>query len=455
MNKYSKKIFSSLLFLSVVFFNGCDSNNNEKTTITILGENSSNLQAMEVLKSEYEKKNNVTIDFKPNTFENAFNKANQDFANKTGQYDIVLQYNFSLSSFVRNKFVYQLSELEDKIPDSLRSFEKDLFPNAWKEVGYYYKNPENPTSEITQIGYPFAANTMVMVYNKELFNNEKNKKAFKIKYKEELLVPKDWNQFIKVAEFFTKENMQIDKNTYGVCMQGAIGGWLYYEFCNYLYGLEGSVMNKQYGWEGNQTTDLNLTSTESIKATEFYISMKEYNAGNYLTVDQNEQLKIIREGNVAMAFVWSDYLYGLAYDENGNANSTYGFVPIPGNKSALAGGSFYINQQSKNPVEALKYIMSLMQEENQIALAKIGLCSPLRTTYNSPEMQNIPYNDALKQSLERGIYMFEAGPEADLINQTLTKYIQELWQGKISVKQALYHAQDEIETGRIEIYKNL
>ncbi len=455
MNRYTTNIFSYLYILSIIFFISCVSNNKEKTTITILGENSSNLRAMEALKSEYEKKNNVTIDFKPNTFENTVNKANQDFTNKTGQYDIVLLYNFSLSSFVRNKFVYKLSELEDEIPDSLRSFEKDLFPNAWKEVGYYYKNPDKPTSGITQIGYPFAANTKVMVYNKKLFNNETNREAYKIKYEEELSVPKDWNQFKRVAEFFTKNNMLTDKNTYGVCMQGATGGWLYYEFCNYLFGLGGSVMDKQYGWEGNQTTDINLTSPESINATEFYVSMKKYNAGNYLTVDQNEQLKIIREGNVAMAFVWSDFLYELAYDENGNINPTYGFVPIPGNKSALAGGSFYINKQSKKPLDALKYIISLMQVENQIALAKIGLCSPLRTTYNSPEMQDIPYNNALKQSLERGVYMFEAGPDADLISQTLTKYIQELWQGEISVKQALDNAQAEIEIGRIEIYKNL
>ena len=140
MTNFVKHSISTLLFLIVLFLLGCGSNHKEKITITVLGENSSNLQAMEALKGEYEKQNNIIIDFKPNTFENAFNKANQDFANKTGKYDIVLQYNFSLSSFVRNNYVYRLSELAKDIPDSLKSFEKNFFPNAWKEVGFYYQN---------------------------------------------------------------------------------------------------------------------------------------------------------------------------------------------------------------------------------------------------------------------------------------------------------------------------
>ena len=76
--------------------------NNKENKITIIGENSSSIQSMQALQPEYEKSSGVKLDFKPNSFEDAFNKSNQDFANKTGLYDLVLQYNFSLSSFVRN-----------------------------------------------------------------------------------------------------------------------------------------------------------------------------------------------------------------------------------------------------------------------------------------------------------------------------------------------------------------
>jgi len=419
--------------------------------LTVLGENSSNLQAMESLKADYEKSSDVKIEFKPNTFEDAFSKANQDFANKTGLYDIVLQYNFSLSSFVRNNYVYNIDELSKDIPESQKTFENDLFPNAWQEVGYYYKDASNPNAGTMKVGYPFAANSMLLVYNKEMFENAENKAAYKKKYNEELAVPTDWDHYKKAAEFFTNPA----KNIFGVCLQGAAGGWLYYEYCDFLYGMGGTVFEKQRGWEGDVNTPLKITSPEAVAATNFYKSLKPYNAGNFTAIDATEQTRLLKVGNIAMGIVWSDYLYRFTFDANGTADSRFGFAPIPGTISALAGGSFYINKQSKNPQEAIKYVMSLMQKTTQIALAKKGLCSPLRSTYDDPDVQKIPYANALKASLDRGVYMFEAGPESDLVSQTLTNYLQQFWDDKLTAEQALSKVHDDIVKGRISIYRAL
>ena len=437
-----------LLLVLNLFLTSC---NQKQVTLTVLGENSSNLQAMETLKGGYEKNFNVKIEFKPNTFEDAFNKANQDFANKTGLYDIVLQYNFSLSSFVRNRYVFNIDDLSKDIPVDQKSFEKDLFTNAWQEVGYYYKNPSNKAEGTMKVGYPFAANSMLLVYNKEMFENADNKVRYQEKYKEALTVPNDWEHYKRVAGFFTNP----DKKTFGVCLQGAAGGWLYYEYCNFLFSMGGTVFEKQRGWEGDATTPLKITSQEAISATKFYKSLKPFNAGNFTTIDATEQTKLLKKGNIAMGIVWSDYLYNFAFDMNGIVDDRFGFAPIPGNKSALAGGCYYINKQSKNPREAVKYVMSLMQKTNQIALAKKGLCSSLKSTYDDLEVQKIPYTSALKTSLERGVYMFEAGPESDLVSQTLTNYLQQFWEDKLTAEVALAKANEDISRGRVDIYKAL
>lgn len=455
MNKLIEKLTISkgtsiILLITVgilVSFSSCQN----KQVITVLGENSSNLQAMEAVKSDYEKTTPVKIEFKPNTFEDAFNKANQDFANETGLYDIILQYNFSLSSFIRNDYVYNIDELSKDIPEAQKSFESDLFPNAWQEVGFYYKNPSKPLDGTIKVGYPFAANSMLLVYNKEMFENTENKAAYKKKYNEDLAVPNDWEHYKKAAEFFTNP----DKKIFGVCLQGAAGGWLYYEYCNYLYGMGGTVFKKQRGWEGDVNTPINISSPEAIAATNFYKSLKPYNAGNFTTIDATEQTRLLKNGNIAMGIVWSDYLYSFIFDASGKADNRFGFAPIPGSKSTLAGGSFYINKQSKNPQEAVKYVMSLMQKPTQIALARKGLCSPLKSTYDDPEVQKIPYANALKVSLERGVYMFEAGPESDLVSQTLTNYLQQFWDDKLTAEQALTKANDDIDKGRVDIYKIL
>ena len=244
--KNSLKVFVSVLVFSALILLGCNKKNSQ---ISILGENSSSIHSMQSLQKEHEERIGVKLNFNSHSFEEAFNKSNQDFANKTGLYDIVLQYNFSLSSFVRNEYVYKLNELKSLNPNVNYDFEKDIFPNVWKEVGYYYKNPKNANDNETEvISYPFAANTMLLVYNQDLFNDPEQKKNYLDKYGSELSVPTDLKTFKQVAEFFT----QPKNNLKGVCLQGATGGWLYYEWANFLQGFGGKVLDKKQGWQAGQ-----------------------------------------------------------------------------------------------------------------------------------------------------------------------------------------------------------
>ena len=44
--------------------------------------------------------------------------------------------------------------------------------------------------------------------------------------------------------------------------------------------------------------------------------------------------------------------------------------------------------------------------------------------------------------------MFEAGPDSDLISQTITKYVQRIWNGSLTVEEGLQKAQNEIDSRR-------
>ena len=443
----NKTYLISVLCLFAVLFAAC---NSKKATITILGENSSTIQSMQTLQTEYESKSGFVLDFKPNTFEDAFNKANQDFANKTGLYDIVLQYNFSLSSFVRNDYVYKLNDLKAGANNVDFGFEKEIFPNVWKEVGYYYKDVTKPDEkDIEVISYPFAANTMMLVYNQELFNDPLQKKKYFDKYGVELQVPTDLQSFKQVAEFFT----QPENGLKGVCLEGATGGWLYYEWCSFLQGFGGKVLDKNQGWQGNVNTPVLVADERGVAAAEYYKSLKPFNAGNFVTTDAVEQKNILKKGKVAMGLIWSDYSWGLIDAGNGKFDSRFGFAPTPGTKSMIAGGAYFINKQSKHKKETFAYITYLLQKENQIKMLQKGLCAPTISAYDSPEAQRIPYVTALKNSLLRAEYMLEAGPDADLINNVITTYLQKIWNGEIGAKEGLIAAKDKIEAERKSLFQ--
>ncbi|WP_462265883.1 ABC transporter substrate-binding protein [Mucilaginibacter sp.] len=440
------------IVLAIVFVTGCDSKtSSEKITITVIGENSSSIQALMSLKKSYEDTHpNVIVDFKPNTFDDAFSKSNQDFANKTGLYDIVMQYNFSLSSMVRNDYVYHIDDLLPQVPDSLKTFEKNLFPNQWKEVGYYYKNGKDKKEGTLKVGYPFAALSVLLMYNKEMFADVENQQAFKAKYHQDLNVPTNWEAFYKTAEFFT----QAEQQTKGVCLAGGTGGFLYYEFMNFLYGMNGKIMDKQTGWEGNQNSKIFLNSPEALKALTLYTSLKPYNSGDFSSVEQFEQMKIMKKGKTAMALVWSDILYPSLHAEAG-FDPRFAFAPVPGGRSIALGGAFFINKQSKNPKVAAQYIIDLMQPKMQIALAKNGLCSGSQLAYQDPEVKKIPYTNPLFTSLKRGGVVIEAGPDANMISEVITTYVQKVWNKELTPQAALSQAQAEIEKKRADIYKTI
>jgi ABC-type glycerol-3-phosphate transport system substrate-binding protein len=438
-----------LLAITLVAF-GCNDPGGTQH-ITVIGENAATIQALMSLGGRYESDHkNIKIDFKPNTFEDAFTKSNQDFANGTGLYDVVLQYNFALSSYARNHYVYTPDEIEKKVIDSLKGFEKDIFPNAWMESGYYYKVPQDTAAGVAKVGYPVAANSMLLMYNKDLFNDPVQKAAFKKKYGKDLKIPVTWTDFMQDADFFT----QPDKNLHGVCLEGASGGWLYYEFVNFLFGMGGKVMDKQHGWQGDQHTRVLLNSPEAVKALQFYTSLKPYNTGNFSNVEQSEQMKLLKAGKTAMGIVWSDVLY-QAVNSTPDFSSHFGFAPVPGNVSILSGCSVFVSRVSKHPQEAFDYVIDLMQPQTQIALARKGLCSPLITAYDDPQVQRLPYTAALKSSLLRGSYTLEAGPDATMISDKMTTYIQKAWNGELSPQQALDALQTEVVSARTKIFQQI
>lgn len=440
----TKVIFIFALVLALLL-SGCFGSKSTPK-ITIIGEDSSNLQAMEALKSIFEQRYNIEVNFVRDPFDLALQKSNQDLANKTGQYDIICQYAASLAPFVSNNYVYTLDDMEKFVPSTEvpRTFEKDFFPGVWRETGFYRRPSDK---EPTRVSYPFAATTMMLVYNKRLFNDPSLQQQFRDKYKRELLPPTTWDEYLLLAEFFTDPK----QNRFGVVMEGAPGGYLYWEWCNYAYGMGGGVMKKEAGWEGDAATPILLDSEENVAATKLFLSLKKFNAGDFFSTGSAEKREIFLSNNVAMSIMWSDYIPEMLKHSRAGE---IGFAPIPGDKSMLGGATFFLNRSSKHPREATQYILSLMQRDIQVQLMQRGLASPFRSVYEAEEVKNIPYSAALKGSLERGVYMIESGPDSQTVQDIITDKVQAMWRGAVEVREGLQAAKSEIEVKRKMIFTN-
>ncbi len=413
-----------------------------KETVVIFGEDSSNLKAYSSLKDEFTAKTGIQLKFEGATFEQSVQKADADFRSGRGDYDIVLQYNFSLAAYVRNNYVAKIRDaFSPSVLNNLRVNE-GMFENALRETSFYYSNPQDTKSPPEQFGFPFAANTMLLVYNKDLFENTALRQKFKEATGKELTPPTEWDDYLAVAEFFTKAQPDLK----GVCMQGAADGWLYYELANYLFGMGTGTSTKRYGWEEN--SPLTIATQKNEEVLRYVKRLRAASSGDFFTVGASQQQEIMLQGKTAMALMWSDYVQPLAANPENNKTPRFGFATVPGRVSGLAGGAFYINRKSRHMQAASQFVLFALAPENQTKLIEKGLSSALKTAYTDDVMARVPYARALRDSLERGVFMFEAGSDAEIISSALTTYIQKFIRGEISETEALKQAEQEVLTKR-------
>src|SRR4051812_32924426 len=242
-----RHFFTAATFALGATFAGCSKPAN---SLRLLGEDSSNLGA--IRKYLAERKSPVSIEAAD--FATATQKATAGFAAQSGYYDIVLQYNFSLAPFASHRYVYTLGELKNMASGTNTSFEADLLPNIWKELSYYYKEPFTTASGIEPIGYPFAANTMILVCNRALFEDRQIGRRYHQISGRLPAAPTTWEEFGSMAKFFSTAQSGLN----GVVLQGSTDDWLYYEWSNFLFGMGGAVMKKDYGWQSDLKTPLTL-----------------------------------------------------------------------------------------------------------------------------------------------------------------------------------------------------
>ncbi|WP_316182389.1 ABC transporter substrate-binding protein [Bradyrhizobium sp. SZCCHNRI1009] len=432
----SRRLLLSSAFLPLL--SGC------AKSLVFLGEDTPSVRAIANVAASVAAGNSIKFVFDP--YEQMIIKADTDFASKTGNFDVVLQYNTALAGYVRNNYIIPLDQIGDKA--WIDGLSDRLYEKAWKEVGWYQSSTGEPAKPF---GVPFSANTMILCCKRSLFEDERARSRYQTLHSKELAPPTTWDDFEKIAEFFTTAE------TRGVALQGA-DSFIYWEWANFAFGLGGGVMKKPFGWVSDDVTPLILTTDRTIKATELYLRLKQYSqfdqaGADFFKTDAAQQVELMKSGRYAMSIVWSDMVYNLVHGQV-SWSSDYTFHVIPGPVSMLAGGSYYINRQTANRERVASIIRSLLEFKQQREMALIGLCPPRKDIYADDELRRtIPYLSAVGASLERGVYMLEAGPDAENIGIILSRTLQEMFRsGEVdNVAARLSAAEAEIRERRREI----
>jgi multiple sugar transport system substrate-binding protein len=146
------------------------------------------------------------------------------------------------------------------------------------------------------LGLPIQSNALTLAYRRDLFESPAEQRAFKARFGRDLAVPVTWDDFVQVAQFFTRPAQGMFGTT---VLGGAQEGW---DFCDF------KTMVGSWGGDGHIiTSDIGVAcaTPQAIAAWEFYVDLiNKYRVtpANATTAGWDQAIATFSSGNSAMTW---------------------------------------------------------------------------------------------------------------------------------------------------------
>lgn len=407
---------------------------NAQKTLTIAWAEWLPASFLQELSEDFTKETGVKVDVVQIPWPNFQDQVFTAFVGKSKRYDIVIGDSQWLG---RNSVGGHYVDLTDWIGknidvDSIYGHAMTAFAEYPKGSKKYWALP----AEVDANGY---------AYRTDLFEDPKEKEAFKDKYGYELSPPKTYKELRDIAEFFTRP-----PNLYGIAT------YFSKEYDSITMGFQQVMWSfgGSYGDPKTYKVDGYLNSEDSVKALEYYKDLIKFappDAPNYYW---QETLEAYNAGKVAMAMNYFAFLPGaIDSKQNPNYHDKTGFFIAPagpkGHYISIGGQGMSISSYSKNQDIAKDYMKWFMQKPVQEKWAKLGGFTPHKEVLQSDIfLEATPFNKAFAASFPY-LRDFWAIPEyAELLDVCQTN-----WNAVIVGLKSPKEALDEIVRKHEQIFE--
>jgi multiple sugar transport system substrate-binding protein len=186
----------------------------------------------------------------------------------------------------------------------------------------------------------YDGDMLQVTYRTDLFADPEEQKNFKAKYGWDLAPAKNWDQFMQIAEFFTRP-----PKMYGTAFY-AQRGFCYAWFINIFAGLGGRWF----------TDDMKpgINSDVGVKALEMLVKQKQYAPPNILQIGYPELNEVFLNGSTAMVVQWNDLALKVGDAKMSKVVGKGGFAACPTRTYMPYSRVMAVSAFSKNPEDAYK-----------------------------------------------------------------------------------------------------
>jgi len=288
---------------------------------------------------------------------------------------------------------------------------------------------EYPANSGKYWAYPTEGDALGFAYRKDLFEDPKEKAAFKAKYKYDLAVPKTWKEFYDIAEFFTRP----DKGLYGCAI------YTQKDYDALTMGVETTLFSYGVDWQDKNNNVLGvINSQKAIEAVQMYHDLyQKFSPPGLSNAFFPEMNDAFISGKAVMVMNYFAFLPALG---NKGTDPKYwdkvGYFVNPagpyGDRYASLGGQgmsviSYISPERQQA--ALDFIKWFAQDKTQLRWAELGGYScNIKTLQSDAFLKGQPYNPAFGDTMTfvKDFWNIPAyGPLLQIAQKYLHKYIVE------------------------------
>lgn len=398
----------------------------DAVTLRVIGEAYAPLGALDKIKAEFEKETGIRVEIVQKDHQTVVAEVDQELSSGNVTYDVVLEPHRMLGKRVGKGQVLELGPfLEDpQLTPASFAPDKDLFQNWWKEISWH---------DGKLYGFPFTNLTMYVAYRKDLMDAPGEQQGFKARYGYDLKPPTTWQQYMDVAEFFTRP----DQNLYGTYVQGQQHIALWYEWLNFAYSFGGNILDAP---TGSEYGDIVVNSPENLAATEQYMKLIKFSPPETLNYNWDDALASIQQGRVFMGLLWHDSTPFAEDPAQSKVAGKLGFSLIPSAIgrpfSQLEGWNYLIPTKAKHPREAYRFIQWAMTRPVQIEQTLGGGASAMPSVYDDERVKQLPYVPVFLESVPVGVAK-PTIPESPEITELMERQLSLILSGKVAPKAGL------------------
>lgn len=182
-----------------------------------------------------------------------------------------------------------------ELPDSVRQG-KD-----WEDIAPVYRD-RLMVWDGKHLSQTIDGDLHTLSYRKDLFDDPKEKAAFKAKYGYDLAVPKTWKEYYDIAEFFTRP----DQKLWGTAEAFRRGGQQFWFFFTHAASYTNDPQNPGSMFFDPETMDAAVNNPGWVKALDDYIKSVKFSPPGALNFSSGDIRTAFSGGQVAMNFDWGD-----------------------------------------------------------------------------------------------------------------------------------------------------